>query len=783
MNRIRWNRDAVILALLLVLGTLAYFTFQDSQGNVGGVAKLDGYYYYVYLRSMQMDGDLDFSNEYEKWGNPFQFGKTDTGRARNVFGIGPALLWTPFFILAHFLCVIGIKLGFPLSPDGLSRFHQVITFYGSLVYAWMAVIFCYYIIRRVFGKENALWATFAAALAGPLPFYCLSWASYSHAPAAMATSLLVLLYFSWHEQWNFRRWFLFGATAGLVILIRPACAPFLLIPAWAIFGFLYSTARTNGLKYSLRCIVGPLFSIAAMLLVFSPQLLVWNLFYGTPFTLPQGYSFLWWSASAWHSLLFSPRNGLLTSAPLMIFALVGLFVAIKRNRNFALCLLAVFVAILYLNGAVHDWWGWGFSARRFTSSLPIFAFGFGAILSAAKTWLAKYPLRTAAWVTSIVIIAAILFNLEWMCAFNQRNLKWYQVRSTQSLYMNVANSAVERVYDSFGNPLSLPSSLAFKLRHGGSLKTYDRIDGSYLLGEVNPETNPGGQPYLHAQMDLSSLRFRYNLSESFGNPVRNANIPYVPLREKSGHIFIPLNRPGPVQLRIRGQSAFPKTKVIFSFNEHNLNSSEFVDDQWTTFTVSVPGDLVQRGINRLDLVHELPKGWDTPPQRTVGESGVISPVDIAVASGGMSLGNFCEIWVNSRLESSNVEGANIVVIDANNGNILGGRGFDVYTHPAQFEEIKLFLEHFPKGNIVAIGVRGDASRHFAFGGKTALVKFGAQTDLTAQKNASYAAIGVLGAQPGSAIEQLNNKGHALARVGSPPPQWREIARYNAIRLE
>ena len=52
------------IPLLLLVGSVSYFGLTDSQGHRGGVAQLDGYYYYIYLRSLQVDGDLDFENEY-----------------------------------------------------------------------------------------------------------------------------------------------------------------------------------------------------------------------------------------------------------------------------------------------------------------------------------------------------------------------------------------------------------------------------------------------------------------------------------------------------------------------------------------------------------------------------------------------------------------------------------------------------------------------------------------------------------------------------------------------
>ena len=324
------DRHLIYLLLLLLGATVAYFTHQDSRGHMGGVAELDGYYYYVYLRSVQVDGDLDLTNEYQKWGNIFKFGPTSTGHARNIFGVGPAILWAPFFLIAHALALIGIQLGYPLSPDGMSRFHQVITFYGSLLFGWLAVLFCYHCARRLFGRAHALWAALGAALAGPLPYYCMSHASYSHAGAAMASSLLVLLWLSWREDWTLKRWLLWGTSAGLVVLVRPALAAFLLLPLLEGIRFIWALQR-GGPPHPWHRIREPILGALGALLVFSPQLVAWKILFGTFWHLPQGEGFLRWSDMLWPSTLFSPRNGLFTSAPLMVLALIGLVLAIRNK--------------------------------------------------------------------------------------------------------------------------------------------------------------------------------------------------------------------------------------------------------------------------------------------------------------------------------------------------------------------------------------------------------------------------------------------------------------------
>ncbi len=781
------DRNLIVLFALLVIATSAYFGVRNSNGYTGGIAELDGFYYYVYLRSLQMDGDLDFSNEYRDWGNPFDFGYTSTGRARNIFGVGPAVLWSPFFLAACGLARLGVALGYPLSLDGLSPFHQSITLWGTLFYGWLALLFCYLIARQLFGREHALWPTLGAGLAGPLPFYCLMWASYSHAQAAMATSLMILLWLRWRESWTLRRWILFGAAAGLVVLVRTAAIAFLLLPLFEAGRQLRAAARREEAGGSragriLRALAAPLAGGLAAILVFTPQLIAWRVLYGRLLLIPQGESFMVWGENAWAETLFSPRNGLLTMAPLMLFALIGLFAGVRRRPAVGGPLLLVFLGVLVVNGAAYDWWGWGFSARRYTCSMPLFTFGLAAVLRGVRERLLRNAARSIAWVTAIVILAFITFNLQWVSSFAQKNLDWYYVRSTEGLYMTVTHGAMERVYNTIGNPLSLPASLNFSIRRGGSPRVYDRIDGSYLLGEAHPQANPAAKPYMNATLDFGDLRFRHNLSEAFGYPIRNAEgIRYAPLRQPRAHIFLPLNRPGGVQLTLGGRAAHAGTRLEVRFNGKSLGTRPLPHDEWSLMAYDIPRSWVVRGINRVDLIHELPQVPEDERCLVSGGKRVCSRADLAAISGGPSAGLFAEIYLDDKRVAPSWRGLNVAVVEPSTGKLLGARGFDTILYLSMYRELDRYLRCFPAGSLVAFAARGDPTRNLLRGGREALARFGV-TGEEMDAEGGFAAIGVLGGAPGTALEASAKLDHARVHLGKPPTSWRELAQYRLLRL-
>jgi hypothetical protein len=779
-----FDRDRLVLGLLLVAGVVTYFNFENASGHVGGVAELDGYYYYIYLRSMHMDGDLDFANEYRDWGNPFALGPTETGYQRNIFGPGPAITWLPFFVGTHLLVLLGVKLGFPLMLDSMSRFHQVGTFFGSVFYGWLAVVLCTLIARRFWSRGPALLAALGAALAGPLPYYCLTMASYSHAQAAMASALMVWLWLRYREAWSVRRWILFGGSAGLLLLIRPACAGLLLLPLYEgarqILQALRRRRRGRPGRW-IRALPGPLCGALAALLVFSPQLVVWQLMFGKLYVTPQGEGFMRWSETAWHATLFSPRNGLLTMAPLMAVALWGLLGAIRRHPGTAGPLALMMAGSLVVNGAAYDWWGWGFSARRFTSALPLLTFGLAAALAWLRDVLQRSPARAFGWIAGLGVAVAVAFNLQWMSNYGAQWMTWSALGSSQTLYMTVTHSLMDRSFRAVGNPLSLPSSLAFTLRRGGSPHVFDRIDGAYLLGESHPDANPS-VPQTQATMILSDLTYRYNLSESFGYPQKAGEIRFVPLREPEGHIFLPINRPGKIQMRLGGQALYPGTTLDLVFNGTPVARRRLLAGEWSILSLELPGRLVERGINRLDLLHHLPRGWDAPGPRAIGATGVQSPVDLAVVSGGPRSGNFAEIWVAGRKVSGNVRGINLALLDPGSGEVLGTRDLDVVLRPMLYRELKRYLGRFPRGTVVALATRGKVQVAFGKQGREALALFGAVTDLARLDSPGYAAVGVLGARPGTALEENATQHHARVRLGRPPPPWREVARYRFLQL-
>ena len=92
MVALRFRPLALWLLLLPALGQ-----FHLAGGRIGG----DGVMYYVQVRSLLKDGDIDLTNEYTHYELIEREDLrvlTKTGLRRSIFAVGPALAWAPFFV-------------------------------------------------------------------------------------------------------------------------------------------------------------------------------------------------------------------------------------------------------------------------------------------------------------------------------------------------------------------------------------------------------------------------------------------------------------------------------------------------------------------------------------------------------------------------------------------------------------------------------------------------------------------------------------------------------------
>ncbi len=388
-----FRREAVFAWLL----ALAFVTVlrPSIRGN-------DGVQNYAYLRSLLVDGDLDFANEYAHyyelspdWFNRMPIaGDPVTRRPINLYGVGCSLLWAPWVAVAHGLVTGAHSLGLPAPPpDGYSWPYEAAVGIASCFYASLGLLLVHRMLRARFGEEAGLWAMLVVWLASPLLFYMYLHPSMSHANSFFLSAVLLVLYLGGDGA---GRWGVMGGAAGLLVTTRFQDAALLALFLPGECGRLRASWRERLPRYGL-------FALAFAFCIL-PQLAAWNVLQGSPFSGPRAYlnqgTVRPWAPVYALDVMLSPRHGLLYWHPALLVGIAGL---LARRGDFRLQLagLAAFAAQWWV---VSSWSMWSagasFGHRMFISTLPMLALG-------AALLLAGYP-RAGKWLRP-----AILFLVLW----------------------------------------------------------------------------------------------------------------------------------------------------------------------------------------------------------------------------------------------------------------------------------------------------------------------------------------------------------------------------------
>lgn len=371
--------------LISLVCFLALLPIPRIDGNLIGS---DGFYYYVYTRSLLLDGDVDFTNEYAYFGDAVRDeDPTPTGRPANKYTIGTALLWVPFFALAHLLALGGQAVGLAVSADGYSYFYQSAISIGSITYGTLGFWLAYLCAARLFSRLAALAAVVILWLTSNAIYYLVIEPSMSHMASFFSVALVLTLWFFWLRDGQSIFWWqavLLGFAGGLVMLVRMQDAIFLLLPYGALLLRFGQALAAQHWSQARHWFIMGLLTAGATVLAFGPQLLAWQAIYGSwstvPYTSDHDPPFYWFQPNI-SGVLLSPWRGLFIWHPVYLLALLGLGELLRRERGLALALLGLLALNIYIIAAWWAWWqGDSFGGRMFLNAMWIWVFGFAGLV-------------------------------------------------------------------------------------------------------------------------------------------------------------------------------------------------------------------------------------------------------------------------------------------------------------------------------------------------------------------------------------------------------------------
>jgi hypothetical protein len=480
-------------ARVVLAATIAWLVVLVIVDPMPGTVHGDGYYTWLWARSIVVDRDVDFEADYRICDDPWNLAHTAQGDAINQWNPGPSIFWIP-------ILVFDLVTGHPATGNADPRVASACTgqlaeraVRGSLVAGVVTILIAFAIGRRLFGEGPALFGAVAIGVLSPLTYYATMLLSYGHAASAATGAIAVLawdrerrrpVHLHGSREWRAHLgWVWMGAAVGLAMLTRPQNGILAILPLCLWLERAWDRAKA-GDRRGLALHVGWGFAfVLATIAVFAPQMAQWWDAYGELFFLPQGRHYVRWGAPRLVQILFSTSNGLLVWSPILYLAIAGLvMLAWKREtRSLGLPLLLLFFAATYVNASVFDWWGaLGFPGRRFDSMSVPFAIGIAAVVAA----LVRRQ-REGKRVAEGALAGATLLVLGAWSTGSQVGvasaLRTDQAHDSPVMWTDVWGRVGSPLWQAVGNPLTWPASIPFAIRYGLPVRAWDRAGAPELF--------------------------------------------------------------------------------------------------------------------------------------------------------------------------------------------------------------------------------------------------------------------------------------------------------------
>ena len=355
-----------------------------------GLIASDGKGYYAWLRSLALDGDMNFRNDYELLYPPDPIPDerlTPRGLVANKYPVGLALTELPGFAVGHALARM---TGQP--ANGVS------TPYQFAVTGWLQLLcvaglaFLFHACVRMGADPRLAGIAVASTLTATNLVQYVARPAMSHGPGlailSIALYVAVLAREPGEERWKLVA---IGSLLGLATIVRPSNVA--LAPLFAVL--LMPTLGRSAARWAL--LIGPYVCVVALqvtMMSLSWGQLTFSGYHGEGFTA---------GLTGIGGTLLSARHGLFVYHPWYLLALILTAGALtnRRSRPLAAAGLASFVILTIVNGTWWSWWfGDGFGNRAFIEVIP-------ALLVPSVIWLSAVGDATRRIVVPAVVLCLL----------------------------------------------------------------------------------------------------------------------------------------------------------------------------------------------------------------------------------------------------------------------------------------------------------------------------------------------------------------------------------------
>lgn len=219
------------------------------------------------------------------------------------------------------------------------------------------------------------------------------------------------------------------------------------------------------------------------------------------------------------------------------------------------------------------------------------------------------------------------------------------------------------------------------------------------------------------------------------------------------------------EMKFRLRGARPDQTVQLRVNDTTVAEWK-LGETWNEYTAHVPKSVLRDGLDVFVFLTETtPLAQAADKDRTIGGTGVVSPIDISATGAGFDAGRFGEIYVGGQNRIVSRRGYHLVAIHPRTGNVDAVGSFDTFADLNASLQMIEFVAQLPQGEIVAGVAVDDASQRLPNEAVEALQSLGVASDVRAQFRAGHAFIGIKGIPMGQAVEDLSVTVPATVAIG------------------
>jgi hypothetical protein len=409
----------------------------------------DGVGYYAYLRAPIIQHNLRFEEDWRHANLGFVESRvgsdnqllsdqySSTGYIGNLFTAGPAILWTPFFLLAHVTVLVADSFGGHIPSDGFSFPYRVLVAFGTAFYGFCGLLLSYSLARKFLDPSWALLATLGIWAGSSLPVYMYFNPFWAHAHSVFVAALFLWYWDRTRPNRTLGQWLVLGVISGLLVDVYFVNGVFLLIPFVESMLDYVKELRSKNRAAVLHLFGANLLYLAAFAIVILPTLITRKIIFGGMFRFGAYANLPWdWRAPFWHSVLFSSDHGMLSWTPLLGFALLGLFLPFRGGKWIKAYLALATVAFYYVISSYPFWDGMASYGNRFFISLtPVFIIGLALLLERVGGLFRSFRLAYAT--QGLVIALFVLWNLAFIFQWGTHmvpargNISWNEMVHNQ----------------------------------------------------------------------------------------------------------------------------------------------------------------------------------------------------------------------------------------------------------------------------------------------------------------------------------------------------------------